>query len=473
MSVYIAGLSSCTEEAEQITFVTPPNIVMIAIDDMNDWIGSWGGQAITPNIDKLAKEGRMFRNSFCIAPVCNPSRASLMTGQRPETTGLYENIGNFRDNPGGMERITIPQYLRNYGYEAVAAGKIFHNPRGAGEEPLERSDDISWDYQWRGGLGTPGHHLFLNEEGYAKWLDGANLDGVDSYLRRFGVWGPIPHSKEECGDWQIADFGVQYLEKEHEKPFFLALGIFRPHSPQIAPRKYFDMYPPDQIDMPFIPHDEMDDIPEIAQTNWSTPFVNLVMEKGEWKNAVQGYLASMSFADDCVGHFMNALDNSKYRDNTIVIFWSDHGFQLAHKQRWEKHTLWRQATRSPMIIRLPEGMMEPGVTLAPVSLLDIYPTIVDLLGNEQPDYLEGHSLVPLLENPDYPRKEPAVVTYRPGNHSVLFQNWNYIRYRDGSEELYDHDSDPGEFSNLALDPAYGAVLEKLGEWVPASTNHSP
>jgi arylsulfatase A-like enzyme len=479
----VATISSCllascaffggVQEEKDIHFEEPPNIVMIAIDDMNDWIGAWGGQAITPNIDKLAAEGRAFINSYCIVPACNPSRANLMTGQRPETTGQFTNQGNFRERPGGQDRVTIPQYLRMHGYEAVAAGKLFHHPRGAGEEPNELSDHISWDYQWRGSVGTPGHHLYLNEEGFAKWLDGAEKDFIGGaapntgmhYISRFGVWGPIPHSKEDCGDWQIAQFGVDYLEKDHEKPFFLALGIFRPHSPQIAPQEYFDMYPLDQIDMPYIPDDEMDDIPDIAKTNWSTPFVRMVKEKGQWKNAVQGYLASMSFADDCVGHFMQALDNSKYKDNTIVIFWTDHGFQLAHKDRWEKFSLWRQGTRSPMIIRLPEGKMEPGNTTTPVSFLDIYPTIADLLGHQVPAYLEGNSLMPLLKDPDYPRKQPAVVTFEPNNHSVLLDNWNYIRYSDGSEELYDHEQDPGEFTNLALDPAYRSLMDRLAAWI--------
>jgi arylsulfatase A-like enzyme len=478
-------LASCTffggvHEEKDIHFEKPPNIVMIAIDDMNDWIGAWGGQAITPNIDRLAAEGRAFINSYCIVPACNPSRANLLTGQRPETTGQYINDGNFRDLPGGVNRVTLPQYFRNLGYYAAAAGKIFHSPRGTGPEPNERSDDISWDYQWRGNMGTPGHNLYLNENGYAKWLDGAEQKYIKGtyhntgmhYISRFGVWGPIPHSKEECGDWQIADFGAQFVQEDHDKPFFLALGIFRPHSPQLAPQEYFDMYPLNQIEMPYIPEDEMDDIPEIAKTNWSTPFVNLVKEKGEWENAVQGYLASMSFADDCVGHFLKALDQSKYKDNTIVIFWTDHGFQLAHKDRWEKFSLWRQGTRSPMIIRLPEGKMEPGNTNTPVSFLDIYPTLVDLAGMPIPEYLEGNSLMPILKDPDASWNYPAVVTFEPGNHSVLFENWNYIRYKDGAEELYDHNTDPGEFTNLALDPAFRSLMNRLAAWIPeAPINH--
>lgn len=452
-----------------IHFDEPPNILMIALDDMNDWVGAWGGPAITPNIDRLASEGRMFRNSYCIVPLSNGSRVNLMTGQRPETTFQFTNQGNFRDRPGGQERITIPQYLRTFDYKAVAAGKLFHLPRGMEEEPNPFSDDISWDYQWIGPMGTPGNELFIDENENALWLEGIDmeiLEDIAPYLRRTGVWGPIPHSKEECGDWQIADFGAQYLQKDHDQPFFLALGIYRPHAPHIAPQEYFDLYPIDQIQMPEVPEDEMDDIPEFNKANWTTPFVDLVMQQGQWENAVQGYLASTSFADDCVGHIMDALDQSQYRDNTIVIFYSDHGFHMAEKDRWEKYSLWHRATRSPAIIRLPEGMIEPGVTNTPVSLLDIFPTVTDLLGHSMPDFVEGNSLLPLLIDPEAEWEYPAVVTFEPGNHSVLFENWNYIRYKDGSEELYDYNTDPGEFNNLSANPEYRELMDSFAKWLP-------
>ncbi len=467
-------IGSCAGHQEKsdttrIEFDKPPNIVLIAIDDLNDWVGAWGGPAITPHIDKLAGEGRMFQNSYCVAPMSNPSRVALLTGQRPETTLQYTNEGNFRHRPGGGERITLPQYLDQFGYRSVAAGKLFHLPRGTAEEPHELSDDISWDYQWRGNMGTPGIDLFLNESGYARWMEGIDkeeLEGIAPYLRRSGVWGPIPHAREECGDWQIMDFGREFIQQEHDQPFFLALGIYRPHAPQIAPKEYFDLYPLDEIEMPYVPDDEMEDIPDLVKRNWTTPFVELVMRKGQWEKAVQGYLASASFADDCVGHFMEALNQSPCNDNTIVILFSDHGFHLAQKDRWEKYSLWGQATRSPMIIRLPEGKMEPGITHTPVSLLDIFPTVTDLLGHGIPEFLDGNSLAPLLKDPEATWEYPAVVTFEPENHSILFENWNYIRYMDGSEELYDRSVDPGELHNLAQDPSYRSLMDRFEQWIP-------
>ena len=455
-------------------FETPPNIVLIAIDDMNNWVGAWGGQAKTPNIDKLAAEGRMFSNAYCVAPASNPSRVAMLTGLRPETTGQFVNEGNFRDLPGGADMITLPQFLSSKGYYSVAAGKIFHHPRGNDETPRPFSDDLSWDYQWRGDVGTPGHNLFLNDDGYAKWLEGAEKDYVTGsyvnsgmvYMTRFGVWGAIPHHKEQCGDWKLASFGAGFVQQDHDKPFFLALGIFRPHSPQIVPQEFIDMYPLDEIELPELPDDDLDDVPDSARRNWSTPFVRLVKEKGQLAKAVQGYLASCSFADACVGQFMEALDKSKYRDNTIVILVTDHGFQLGHKDRWEKFSLWRQGTHTPMIIRLPGSIVKPGATNAATSLLDIYPTITELLGLEPPRKLDGTSLVPLLLNPSSKRETPAIITWERGSHSLVRDSWNYIHYHDGSEELYNHIIDPNEFKNLADDPQYREMMNELKGYKP-------
>lgn len=440
----------------------PLNVLMIAIDDMNNWIGALAGPAQTPHIDRLARQGLLFTNSYCVVPACNPSRVALMTGQRPETTGQFTNEGNFRERPGGAERVTLAQYLRQFGYEATAAGKIFHQPRGTKAQANPLSDPISWNDQRKGSIGTRGHNLYLNEEGWAQWHGGT----IKGYLGEFGVWGPIDDALEETGDFQSAAYCADYLKQPHGKPFFLACGIFRPHSPQLAPQKYFDRFPLDQIALPLVPDDDMQDIPKIAQKNFSTPFVQEVRKRNQWKLAVQGYLASMAFADDCVGHLLEALDKSDYRDNTIVLFWTDHGWQLGHKWRWEKFSLWKQGTQSPLIIRTP-GMKTAGQRCdRAVSFLDIYPTVADLLGLSRPEGLEGTSLVPLLENPTALRSIPAVVTYNAGNHSVVLDHWNYIRYKDGSEELYDHRRDPDEFKNLAGLPRYRARMDALKQWLP-------
>lgn len=468
IALSISFLISCSNKKEQI----PPNILMIAVDDMNNWVGAWGGQALTPNIDKLANTGVMFENAYCVVPACNPSRAALLTGQRPETTGLYTNEGCFRDNPGGNDRITLPQYLQKLGYQTVAAGKIFHQPRGNGEIPAKLSDPISWDYQWKGNVGTPGHDLFLDENGMAKWMNGAgnslisdpNSKGGFNYISKFGVWGAIPQKKEECGDWQLADFCAKFLQKEHDKPFFLSMGIFRPHSPQLAPKEYFDRYNKEDLELPELPCNDMDDIPKIAQENFSSPFVKLIHQKNELRNAIHGYLACMSFADDCVGHVLEALENSKYSENTIVIFWTDHGWQLAHKNRWEKFSLWDQANNAPMIIKAPG--IKPGKIAEKVSFLDLYPTIVELLKQDKPTFLEGNSLVPLLKNNDFDWQHASVVTFPKKNYSVQFKNWNYILYEDGSEELYNHSTDPKEFNNIATESTYQTIKTELKSRIP-------
>ena len=467
LGILSISILSCVEKPEKEQL----NVLMIAVDDMNNWVGAWGGQAKTPNIDQLASEGVQFRNAHCIVPACNPSRVGIMTGQRPETTGQYDNEGWFREMSGGSERITLAQYLRANGYESVAAGKIFHHQRGSGEKANKMSDPISWNYQWKGEHGTPGHELFLDENGHGLWQEhdpSKENKPVHEYLAEFGVWGAIPHTKEECGDWQLSEFCSDYLMEDHEKPFFLSMGIFRPHSPQIVPQEFFDMYPLESIDMHELPEDDMEDIPTIAKTNFSTSFVNLIKEKGELKNAVQGYLASMSFADACVGNVLNALKNSKYADNTVVVFWTDHGWQLAHKDRWEKFSLWNQGTNSPMIVRTPDK--KRGEFVPPVSFLDIYPTVVDLLGLDIPSYLEGESLLPYIEDTQLERENPAVVTYPKGNHAVHYKHWNYIHYINGEEELYNHITDPNEYNNIASDPQYKALIEQLKRHIPETTN---
>ncbi|MCB1124151.1 MAG: sulfatase, partial [Verrucomicrobiae bacterium] len=421
----------------------PLNLLFIAIDDMNNWVNAWGGQAITPNIDRLAREGIQFRNAHCVSPACNPSRTALLTGQRPETTGQFDNPTNFRDKPGGLDRITLPQFLMARGYETVSAGKVFHKQRGLGQNPLPMSDPVSWSFQWKGPIGTTGIERYRDKDGHGAWLEGADsFEGLPivSYIRDSDVWGPIDLPKEECGDWQMAEFCARYLKEDHEKPFFLACGIFRPHSPQLAPREYFDLYPPESIQMPDSPEPDMVDIPPSARTNFSTGYARLLRAKGMWRTAVRAYLACMSFADDCVGLVIDALEESQYRDNTVVVFWSDHGWQLGHKDRWEKFTLWHQSTNAPMIIRFPQ-MTNPVVCDTPVSYIDIYPTVLELLGYERPEYLEGHSLMPLLRDVDVAWPYPAVVSFNQ-SHSVEFKHWNYILYEDGSEELYDHRSDP-------------------------------
>lgn len=441
---------------------------MIAIDDMNDWIGALAGPAQTPNIDRLAASGVLFNNAYCVVPACNPSRVALMTGLRPETTGQYENTGNFRERRDGANTalLTLPQRLQQLGYTTAAAGKIFHHPRGTGAQPQPLSDPVSWNEQFRGGVGTGGAQAYLDEQGWAKWLHGDRRDIRNDYALHSSLWGPTPETKAQTADWKTAGYVADYVTRPHDRPYFVACGLFRPHAPLLAPQEYFDRYPLDQVQLPNCPPDDMADVPAIAQVNWSTPLVHAMREAGEWRRAVQAYLACMSYADDCVGRVLEAIDASPDRANTIVILWTDHGWQLGHKNRWEKFTLWRQSTRSPFIIRAPGT--HPATCARAVSLLDLTPTVLELVGAPPAPELQGQTLAPWLRNPDLPRERPAVITYLPGNHSIVHEQWNYIHYHDGSAELYDHTTDPAEFTNLIDRPAAAAIVARLRPYLPST-----
>lgn len=441
------------------------NVLLITIDDMNIGPGEFDGMAITPNIDSLARVSIKFTNAHCVVPASNPSRTALFTGLRPETTGQYTNEGVFRDKRDNNKLITLPQYLQKYGYETVSAGKVYHHSRGNAEQADPYSDPQSWNIQPNSIVGIKGVKLYQNEKGLGKWHDGQ----YTGYLGKLGVWGPVPYTKEESNEYDNAKFCIDYLNEDHDKPFFLACGIFAPHAPHIAPQKYFDMYPIENIKLPEVPEHDMNDIPGIAKTNFSTSFMNLIKEKNEWKKAVQGYLACMSFADDVIGDVLLALKNSKYKDNTIVILLTDNGFQLGHKDRWEKYSLWRMATNVPLIIKSP-NQNKGQICNRAVSFLDIYPTLLDMLSIDKPQFLEGHSIVEWLNNPNKERNIPAVITHEKGNISVVMDNWNYIRYKNGAEELYDRSKDKFEYNNLANKAEYRNIKDELSKFIPVDNN---
>ncbi len=474
----IALIFSCKGEKKVPTTVPKEdeklNIVYIAVDDMNRWVGAMGGQAKTPNIDRLAKKGMLFTNAHTVVPACNPSRVAIMTGLRPETTGQYTNQGNFRKKPGNINLITMPQYLRQNGYEAVATGKIFHQPRGKSEKANALSDPESWSHQPKNLVGTKGHQMYLDEYDQASWLKGAMREEGSgktgaSYISKFGVWGATPETKEETADWQNAVFTADYLSKEHDEPFFIACGIFRPHSPQIAPQEFFDMYPLDSVKVHDLPNDDMVDIPKHIRENFSSEFVGHVKAKGQLQKAIQGYLASMSFADACIGQILNGLENGPNKDNTVVVLWTDHGWQLGHKDRWEKFSLWDIATNTPLIVKHPQKPIAGRTIDQPVSLLDLYPTLIDFIGLEKPKDLEGISLAPFVEDFNHQRKEPAIITFEEGNRSVRFKELNYIRYKNGAEELYDHGTDKMEYVNQINNDAYSEAKKELGQWLEQPT----
>lgn len=424
--------------------VEKPNVLFMAIDDLNDWTGALGGhpQSTTPNLDRLAESGMLFTNAHCPAPACNPSRAAMMTGIRPSTSGIYHNPQPWRDSPVLAEAKTIPQWFRDNGYSVFGSGKIYH-----GSFP----DPPSWDYYWPSQTkNKPGDPSPKNRP----------VNGIPK-TSHFD-WGSHPEGDEEMGDWQVAEWISGQLAKKHEKPFFMACGFYRPHLPWYAPEKYFEQFPIDEIVLPEVIEDDLSDVPPLG-VKMAKPDGDhrKVTQHDQWKQAVQGYLASIAFVDTCVGKVLDALESSEHAENTIVVLWSDHGWHLGEKEHWRKFALWDEATRVQMMWRVP-GVTDAGSrTNAAVNLLDIYPTLTELCGLPTNPANEGASLKPLLENAETEWNEPTLTTHGRKNHALRDQRWRYIRYSDGTEELYDHDNDPLEHTNLAATPDQMTDDQKL------------
>ncbi|MBI1372322.1 MAG: sulfatase-like hydrolase/transferase [Phycisphaera sp.] len=425
-----------------------PDVLFIAVDDLNDWVSALGGnpQCHTPNIDRLVARGVLFTNAHCAAPACNPSRAALMTGIRPSTSGVYHNPQPWRQSPVLKDAVTLTQHFMQHGYTAIGSGKIFH---GAYPDPE------SWDEYWPSKTQTRPDDPHPEE----KSVSGLNKGHFD--------WGPVDATDEVMGDAQVVDWVIEQLGAKHDKPMFLACGIYKPHLPWYVPQKYFDQFPVSDVATPEAPDDDLNDIPKagiaIAKPQGDHA---AVLEHDQWKQAVQGYLAAIAFTDGQVGRLVDALDKSPNRDNTIVVFWTDHGWHLGEKHHWRKFTLWEEATRVPLAMIVP-GVTRPGGRCdAPVNLLDIYPTLLDVCDVGTRAELEGVSLRPLLADPSAKWDRPTVTTHGRNNHAVRDTRFRYIRYADGSEELYDHEADPMEWKNLAGDAKYDDVKARLTKWLP-------
>lgn len=423
---------------------TRPNVLFIAVDDLNDWISCLGGHpdCKTPNIDRLASRGVLFTNSHCAAPACNPSRAALLTGIRPSSSGVYLNSQPWR--PVMQDVVTLPQHFRNHGYQAIGSGKIFHG---------RYNDYGSWDdYLKQTGDPKPAPQVLQDPHSRAGTI----------------IWGVLDAQDQEMSDYKMASYAIDFLSKPHEKPFFLACGIYRPHMPWQVPRKYYEMYPLDKIQLPDVPDDDLEDIPP-AGVRMAKPggdHTN-ILKTDNWRYSVQAYLASIAFADVQVGRVLDALDASPYAKNTIVILWGDHGWHLGEKHHWRKFSLWEEATRAPLM------MVVPGVTQAStqcnqaVDFMNIYPTLCELCNLPIGEHLDGISMVPLLKAPTQSWERPALTTHGRLNHAVRSNQYRLIRYKDGSEELYDHSQDPMEWKNLAEDPQYAEIKQQLARWFPS------
>lgn len=431
------------------------NVLFIAVDDLNDWTSLYGGPIQIPNISRLAERGMFFDHAYCESPACNPSRVAVLTGIRTSSSGVYGNKTDWRK--AMPDAVTIPQHFMQNGYWVEGAGKIFHH-----HYQNAFHDDASF------------HRFFkLPEDPYPE----KHLNGITNWVGGRGNgptskpfdWGPWPAEESLTPDVQTVDYAIQFLQEEHSRPFFFAAGIFRPHSPWFAPAEYFKKYPLESLTMPDIMDNDLDDLPTGGKQilREGKPFIyETIMANDQLKEAIQAYQACATFADTQIGRLLEALDKSAYRENTIIVLWSDHGFHLGEKKHWEKFALWEKSTRTPFIIVAP-GTTKPGsLCQTPVSLLDIYPTLIGLCGLDERPELEGNSLMTLLNNPKAVWDRPALMTYGKGNHAVRSNRWRYIRYADGSEELYDHKSDPQEWFNLAGEAEFRRVMENLGTWLP-------
>jgi len=420
-----------------------PNVLFIAVDDLNDWIGCLGGHpdTKTPNFDRLAARGINFTHAYCSAPACNPSRASLMTGVLPSQSGVYHNSQPWR--PAMPNVVTLQEYFQKHGYHTIGRGKIYH-----GAFP----DDRGWDEYIKKGK-DPGISL-TEEERKQK-----NKVGK--------IWSkPIDGTEEEMDDYKVASWTMEQLKKKHDRPFFLACGFYKPHLPWNAPKKYHDMFQPDKITLPAVNENDLDDIPE-AGRKMARPDGDhkRITENNYWRQAVCNYLACIAFTDAQLGRVLDALDASPYRDNTIIVLWSDHGWHLGEKLHWRKFALWEEATHNVMMWVVPGVTRKGSRCDQPVSLQDIYPTLIELCGLT-PKKVAGQSLVPLMKQPDLEWERPALTTYGRNNHSLRTKRWRYIRYADGTEELYDHSRDEMEWVNLAGRPEYKSVIADLAKWLP-------
>lgn len=437
-----------------------PNVLFIAIDDLRDWVGYLGNKQVkTPNLDKLAARGVHFTRSFCASPCCNPSRAALLTGMRPGTSGVYGNGDDWRKIvPEGT--VTLPLHFKNNGYYVVGAGKIYHG----GLNRLSDWDDYLSE-RGRGNEDDPDS----KGQGKKKSKDKDGHDGVGGI--RFGA---LDCEDKDMTDYQSVSYIIKKLSQPQEKPFFFACGMHKPHMAWSVPKKYYEMYPLDKIELPKAPENDLDDIPPagIAMARPDRDHA-AILKSGRWKDAVQAYLATITFCDAMIGRLIEGFDKSAYKNHTIICLWSDHGWHLGEKQHWRKFALWEEATRAPYMWIVP-GVTKPGgVCNRTVDYMQIYPTLCDLAGLPRPKHVEGESIRKLLEKPDAAWDKPAITTWLYNNHAIRNEDWRYIRYANGDEELYHNSVDPLEWTNLAAKPEYAKEKKELAKWLPKVNKEVP
>ena len=442
-----------------------PNIVMFVVDDMCDWVSPMGhSQAITPNMDRLAKRGVTFLNAHSPATFCTPSRTAIFTGQHAASTGCYRDQVYHFSRP---DLQPLQATFQNSGYATFGGGKLFHHRPGyvdlrGWDEFFVRSkwhrENGWWLKTWHDDSPFPQPHPS------SPFNEGKQVTGG-----LFLEWGKVPNDKEEeMADTIRTNWACDVIKQEHDKPFFLGVGLYCPHFPNYAPAKYFDMYDVEKIQLPAYKEDDLDDLPEpIKRMKTGRSRIHKELEeKGIVKEAIVGYLASVTYADAMLGRVLDALEDSPHADNTIVVFWSDHGYHHGEKFDWGKHTLWERTTNVPFIVAGPGIPMQQTVDTT-VSLIDLYPTFTDLCMLEKVGGLEGQSIAGVLKDPKTAKDRKVFVPWmKPNAYAIVDQNWRYIHYDNGTEELYDQKNDPHEWHNLAGQSKYDAIKAEYKSHAP-------
>lgn len=443
-----AGAVACTTN-------TPPlNVLFIASDDLTSTLGCYGHPAVkSPNIDALAARGVRFDNAYCQFPFCGPSRASLMTGLRPDTTGVVTNRKvDFRD--WRPDTITLPQLFKNNGWRSMRVGKMFHMGVPGGVGTMTHQDPPSWDVS----ISPPGDEH-----------ESVGPGGDPNPDLRHGLkmqWIQTATAEGQADD-AAADTAIDLLRESVGDPFFLGLGFVRPHTPFVAPSRFFDMYPLDEIELIHNPPDDLDDIPAPAKNLRPFLWHQMGMSEENQRISLRGYYASVSFMDEQVGRVLDELDRLEIADRTVVVFFGDHGWHLGEHTHWQKMSLMEESVRAPLIISAPRARGAGRSTKALAEFVDFYPTLAELAGLTPPSNLEGVSLVPVLDDPTVSVKDAAFSQVqwedRIFGRTVRTDRYRYIHWEGdgGGEELYDHEKDPREFTNLAQVPEHNAVLDQM------------
>lgn len=473
---------------------TRPNVLFIAVDDLNDWVGFLGGhpQALTPNMDRLAKRGVVFTNAHCASPACNPSRAAVFSGRMPWQTGVWSNLSNklFQQNESMP---VLPDSFREAGYATWGTGKMMHSGDKANTRLF--ADSFGVEQRWSPltrkaveytpaelpskGTDNPQHVVQVNGRRVVLPLNRMPSDrnptksGGESF-----DWGPVDVDDGAMGDTQITDWAVEKIASADDQPFFLGVGYYRPHIPLWAPAKYFERFRNQKIQLPAVRADDADDLSKVAQ-RWALEadtagLHSTVVKYEQWAEAVKSYLACTTYVDSQIGRLIDALDAGTLGEKTMIVLWTDHGWHLGEKQHWGKWTGWERSTRVPLVI-VPSKQQAAKFDAAgsrcsaPVSLIDLYPTLTELCDLSRPTGLDGTSLVPLLHDTQHKSDRVALTSFNPGNVSIRNQELRLIRYEDGTRELYDLTRDPNEWTNLAGEAKFAAAIQELESKIPAAS----